>query len=78
MAMTTPSSRTSVVVWLRTALVSLSTHVTRSALLVGLRGDINDNWGWDAYYSKAQLTGNNLLNNDVSAIEFPPGSVGNR
>jgi outer membrane receptor protein involved in Fe transport len=45
---------------------------TRNAfrLLVGLKGDFNDNWGWDAYYSKAQLTGNNLLNNDVNAARF--------
>jgi outer membrane receptor protein involved in Fe transport len=45
---------------------------TRNAfrLLVGFRGDFNDNWGWDAYYSNARLTGNNLLNNDVSATRF--------
>lgn len=39
-------------------------------LLVGLRGDINDNWGWDAYYSTAKTNYNNLLNNDVSATRF--------
>jgi outer membrane receptor protein involved in Fe transport len=45
---------------------------TRNAfrLLVGLKGDFTDTWGWDAYYSKARLTGNNLLNNDVSASRF--------
>lgn len=39
-------------------------------LLVGLRGDINDKWGWDAYYSTAKTNYNNLLNNDVSATRF--------
>lgn len=39
-------------------------------LLVGLRGDINDKWGWDAYYSTAKTNYNNLLNNDVSASRF--------
>jgi len=39
-------------------------------MLVGLRGDINDKWGWDAYYSTAKTNYNNLLNNDVSASRF--------
>ena len=39
-------------------------------LLVGLKGDIGDNWGWDAYYSTAKTNYNNLLNNDVSASRF--------
>ena len=39
-------------------------------ILVGLKGDINDNWGWDAYYSTAKTNYNNLLNNDVSASRF--------
>ena len=39
-------------------------------LLVGLKGDINDNWGWDAYYSTAKTNYNNLLNNDVNKIKF--------
>jgi iron complex outermembrane receptor protein len=39
-------------------------------LLVGLKGDINDNWGWDAYYSTAKTNYNQLLNNDVSASRF--------
>jgi outer membrane receptor protein involved in Fe transport len=39
-------------------------------VLVGLKGDINDNWGWDAYYSTAKTNYNNLLNNDVSATRF--------
>jgi iron complex outermembrane receptor protein len=45
---------------------------TRNAfrLLVGFKGDFNDTWGWDAYYSQARMTGNNLLNNDVSASRF--------
>lgn len=44
-------------------------------ILVGARGDISDNWGWDAYYSKAQLTGNNSLNNDVSASRFAQAAL---
>jgi len=45
---------------------------TRNAfrILVGARGDINDDWGWDTYYSRSSLTGNNLLNNDVSDTRF--------
>ncbi|MEJ2129631.1 MAG: TonB-dependent receptor [Woeseiaceae bacterium] len=39
-------------------------------LLVGLKGDFNDNWGWDAYYSTAKMNYNNLLNNDVAASRF--------
>jgi outer membrane receptor protein involved in Fe transport len=39
-------------------------------MLLGLRGDISDNWGWDAYYSTAQLNYNQLLNNDVAASRF--------
>jgi len=39
-------------------------------VLVGLKGDINDNWGWDAYYSTAKTNYNQLLNNDVSASRF--------
>ena len=39
-------------------------------LLVGLNGDFNDNWGWDAYYSIAKLNEDGLLNNDVSASRF--------
>jgi outer membrane receptor protein involved in Fe transport len=39
-------------------------------MLVGLRGDFNDNWGWDAYYSNSNVTYNELLNNDVAASRF--------
>jgi len=39
-------------------------------LLVGLKGDIGDKWGWDAYYSTAKTNYNQLLNNDVSASRF--------
>ena len=39
-------------------------------LLIGARGDINDQWGWDAYYSRSDLTEDNLLNNDVSDSRF--------
>jgi len=39
-------------------------------ILVGARGDFNDEWGWDAFYSKADLTEDNLLNNDVSDTRF--------
>lgn len=39
-------------------------------VLVGARGDFNDNWGWDAYYSKSRMSRDNLLNNDVSNSRF--------
>jgi len=39
-------------------------------ILVGGRGDINDNWGYDFYYSLSNLTENGLLNNDVSDSRF--------
>lgn len=39
-------------------------------LLIGARGDITDDWGWDVYYSQARLTEDNLLNNDVSDSRF--------
>ncbi|MFT5482721.1 MAG: iron complex outermembrane receptor protein [Halieaceae bacterium] len=45
---------------------------TRDAfrVLVGVQGDINDNWNYDAYYSLSNLENSNLLNNDVSASRF--------
>ncbi len=39
-------------------------------ILVGGRGDINDEWGYDFYYSLSNLTENGLLNNDVSDTRF--------
>ncbi len=39
-------------------------------ILVGLQGQINDNWGYDAYFSRATLDNSNLLNNDVSDSAF--------
>jgi outer membrane receptor protein involved in Fe transport len=45
---------------------------TRDAfrILVGLQGDFNDNWSYDAYYSFANLENGQFLNNDVSASRF--------
>ncbi|GHD35243.1 TonB-dependent receptor plug domain-containing protein [Halioglobus pacificus] len=39
-------------------------------VLVGVDGDINDNWSYDAYYSLSNLDNSNALNNDVSASRF--------
>lgn len=39
-------------------------------VLLGVRGDINDNWSYDAYYSFADLERTNQLNNDVSNSRF--------
>ena len=45
---------------------------TRSGnrILLGLDGDINDTWSYDAYYSRATLDRANILNNDVSDSRF--------
>lgn len=45
---------------------------TRDAfrVLLGASGNFNDDWSFDAYYSKANLENSNLLNNDVSASRF--------
>ena len=45
---------------------------TRDAnrILLGVDGDINDVWSYDAYYSRATLDQSNLLNNDVSDSRF--------
>ena len=45
---------------------------TRDAnrILLGIDGDINDTWSYDAYYSRATLDQSNLLNNDVSDSRF--------
>ncbi|MFT4825287.1 MAG: iron complex outermembrane receptor protein [Halioglobus sp.] len=39
-------------------------------ILLGVRGDINDNWSYDAYYSFADLERSTQLNNDVSNSKF--------
>ncbi|MBB5212351.1 TonB-dependent receptor plug domain-containing protein [Microbulbifer hydrolyticus] len=45
---------------------------TRDAfrILAGVRGDINDDWSYDTYYSHSNLENTNLLNNDVAASRF--------
>ena len=45
---------------------------TRDAfrILAGFRGDINDDWSFDTYYSLSNLENTNLLNNDVAASRF--------
>ena len=45
---------------------------TRDAMrfLVGIDGYINDDWSYDAYYSRSQLNRTSLLNNDVSNSRF--------
>ncbi len=39
-------------------------------ILLGAKGDINDEWGWDASFMRSDLTEDGLLNNDVSASRF--------
>ncbi|MFA0812485.1 TonB-dependent receptor domain-containing protein [Microbulbifer epialgicus] len=39
-------------------------------ILTGFRGDINDDWSFDAYYSYSNLERINQLNNDVAASRF--------
>jgi iron complex outermembrane receptor protein len=39
-------------------------------VLVGAEGDINSNWGYNAFYSYSRLQASNLLNNDVSETRF--------
>lgn len=45
---------------------------TRDAnrILLGVDGEINDTWTYDAYYSRASLDQANILNNDVSDSRF--------
>jgi len=45
---------------------------TRDAnrILIGVDGDINDTWSYDAYYSRATLDRTQFLNNDVSETAF--------
>lgn len=45
---------------------------TRDAnrILLGVDGDITDEWRYDAYYSRATLDQANILNNDVSDSRF--------
>lgn len=52
---------------------------TREAfrVLVGIDGAINDNWSYDAYYSKSILDSQQALNNDVSASRFIQGVLTN-
>ncbi|MEM9384060.1 MAG: TonB-dependent receptor [Pseudomonadota bacterium] len=39
-------------------------------VLIGAEGDINSNWGYNAYYSYSRLQATELLNNDVSDSRF--------
>ncbi|MEM7357624.1 MAG: TonB-dependent receptor [Pseudomonadota bacterium] len=45
---------------------------TRDAnrILVGVDGEINDTWSYDAFYSRSSLDQANILNNDVSDSRF--------
>ena len=43
---------------------------TGSRILLGIDGYINDDWSYDVFYSRSQLDGTNLLNNDVSETRF--------
>jgi len=45
---------------------------TRDAVrfVAGVKGDLNDNWNYDAYFSRSTLDQSNLLNNDVSESRF--------
>ncbi|WP_086932803.1 TonB-dependent receptor plug domain-containing protein [Agarilytica rhodophyticola] len=42
-------------------------------LLVGVNGEITDNWNFDAYYSKSSLNRINLLENDISRSRLLQG-----
>ncbi|GAB2192053.1 TonB-dependent receptor [Sessilibacter sp. MAH1] len=42
-------------------------------LLVGSRGELNDKWSYDAYFSRSSLTNTNVLLNDASASRFIQG-----
>jgi len=48
---------------------------TREAFrtLIGLKGDLTDNWSYDAYYSRSSLERTNLLNNDASRSRLIQG-----
>jgi len=39
-------------------------------ILLGLKGDLNDNWSYDAFYSRSSLDRTNILNNDASDSRF--------
>jgi outer membrane receptor protein involved in Fe transport len=58
---------------------SRQAKVTREAfrMLVGVDGAINDNWSYDAFYSKSKLDSQEGLNNDVSASRFIQGVLTN-
>lgn len=43
---------------------------TANRILIGVKGDINDTWGYDAYYSRSTLDQSNTLENDVSDSRF--------
>jgi len=45
---------------------------TRNAyrVVLGIDGEINDNWSFDAYYSRATLDNSNLLEGDVNRSRF--------
>ncbi len=42
-------------------------------VLAGFKGDIDDNWSYDTYYSYSRVDNSNLLNNDVSATRLLAG-----
>jgi len=39
-------------------------------IVLGLKGNLNDNWTYDAFYSRSNLDQTNLLNNDASDSRF--------
>ena len=43
---------------------------TGNRILLGVDGQINDTWSYDAYYSRSTLDQANILNNDVSDSRF--------
>ncbi|NND81129.1 MAG: TonB-dependent receptor [Gammaproteobacteria bacterium] len=43
---------------------------TANRILIGVDGDINDTWSYDAYFSRSQLDQSNTLENDVSDSRF--------
>jgi len=48
---------------------ALSTRVA-NRILIGIDGELNDTWSYDAYYSRATLDTTEFLNNDVSETAF--------
>ncbi|GAA6136711.1 TonB-dependent receptor [Arenicella sp. 4NH20-0111] len=43
---------------------------TGNRILVGLKGDLSENWSYDAFYSRSELDRINVLNNDAAASRF--------